>query len=135
MIRYTAYSEEARSPTIALGRSSVTRSWTCPATIRCLVRLVGVPWRQAADSTFANCEEKSDNAVQVEYSLDSAPCLLPTPRSQDIGWYLRTIENVLISVLAEYGVKAGIEPGLASPVLCVCVCIYVHLVPRHLPAG
>eukprot|EP00961_Rhodomonas_salina_P084191 1131207-Rhodomonas_salina.1 len=33
---------------------------------------------------------------------------------QDIDWYLRSIENVLISVLDSYGVKAGTIDGLTG---------------------
>ena len=129
MIRYTAYSEEARSPTIALGRSSGTRSWTCPATIRCLARLVGVP-RSLTSSWLRLRPLRKKKAVMrcrltILLTLVKPLACSPPLRSQDIGWYLRTIEKVLISVLAEYGVKAGIEPGLASPVVCVCVCVYL----------
>jgi lipoyl(octanoyl) transferase len=42
------------------------------------------------------------------------PILNLARHSQDIEWYLRTIEKVIIDVLAHYDVKAGIEPGLTG---------------------
>jgi hypothetical protein len=42
------------------------------------------------------------------------PILDLARHSQDIAWYLRSIEEVLIRALGDFGVQAGVEDGLTG---------------------